>query len=60
MKFFRYGPIMDFLTDVEAAVATEHAILLSLIAVTIFGAVTYFGSTVAHKLYDTSIAMLPF
>ena len=51
---------MDFLTDVEAAVATEHAILLSLIAVTIFGAVTYFGSTVAHKLYDTSIAMLPF
>jgi Flp pilus assembly pilin Flp len=52
--------IMSFLADAKAAVSSEHALLLTLIALGIFAAVTLFGNTVSNKLYQTSIAILPF
>lgn len=52
--------ILAFLADPKAAVGTEHALLLSLIAMAIFGAVGAFGSAVYNSLYKTSIALLPF
>ncbi len=54
------GMVMAFLADEEAAVSSEHALLLTLIAVAIMGAVQFFGTTVSSKLYQTSIALLPF
>jgi Flp pilus assembly pilin Flp len=60
MNLLRRGLVTGFLADAEAAVGAEHAILLALIAVAIFGAVSTFGTTVSNTLYTTSIAMLPF
>jgi len=52
--------VMAFLADADAAVSSEHALLLTLIAVGIFAAVQFFGTTVSSQLYQTSIALLPF
>ncbi|MHB8066883.1 MAG: Flp family type IVb pilin [Desulfobaccales bacterium] len=52
--------ILAFLAEPEAAVASEYALLIGLIAMVIFGAVGLFGSTVYNSLYRTSIAVLPF
>jgi Flp pilus assembly pilin Flp len=52
--------IMSFLADARAAVSSEHALLLTLIALGIFFAVTFFGTTVSQTLYQTSISLLPF
>jgi Flp pilus assembly pilin Flp len=60
MNQIRRCLVRGFLADEEAAVSSEHALLLTLIAVGIFGALTLFGSTVSTKLYTTSIALLPF
>lgn len=51
---------IGFLADTEAAVSSEHALLLTLIAVAIMGAVTLFGNTVSGALYTSSIVLLPF
>ncbi|MEW6659494.1 MAG: hypothetical protein AB1424_12615 [Thermodesulfobacteriota bacterium] len=51
---------LSFLVDTKAAVSSEHAILLTLIALGIFAAVTLFGNTVYTKLYQTSMTVLPF
>jgi len=52
--------VMAFLADADAAVSSEHALLLTLIAVAIFAAMQFFGITVSSQLYQTSIALLPF
>lgn len=52
--------ILAFLADAEAAVATEYALLITLIAMAIFVAVGAFGSTVYNSLYKASINLLPF
>jgi len=52
--------IMAFLADEKAAVSTEHALLLGLIALAIIVAVRFFGTTVNTQLYQASIALLPF
>ncbi len=52
--------VMAFLADAEAALSSEHALLLTLIAVAIFAAMQVFGTTVSGALYQTSIAILPF
>lgn len=43
--------VMAFLADAEAAVGSEHALLLALIAMAIFVAVQEFGLTVWNKLW---------
>ncbi|RJR44996.1 MAG: hypothetical protein C4567_03720 [Deltaproteobacteria bacterium] len=60
MKFFKRGLIKALLGDTEAAVSSEHALLLTLIALAILASVTYFGSTVSTTLYQTSMSVLPF
>ena len=52
--------VMAFLADSEAAVSSEHALLITLIAMVIFAGVTLFGNTVYTRLYQTSLALLPF
>jgi Flp pilus assembly pilin Flp len=60
MKIFQRGLIKGLLADTEAAVSSEHALLLTLIALAILASVTYFGSTVSNNLYNTSMSVLPF
>ncbi len=60
MKIFQRGLIKGLLADMEAAVSSEHALLLTLIALAILASVTYFGNTVSTTLYQTSMAVLPF
>ena len=60
MKRYWRQRILAFLADSEAAVATEYALLIGLIAMAIFGAVGAFGSAVYNSLYKSSIAVLPF
>jgi len=59
MSRFRRWKILDFLWAPEGAVATEHALLLGLIAMVIFASVTNFGQTVLNTLYAV-MAALPF
>ena len=49
-----------FWGDTEAAVASEYALLVTLIAMGIFAAVTLLGGSVASTLYDTAVSKLPF
>ena len=60
MNLIRRYLAKGFLADEEAAISSEHALLLTLIAVAIFAALTTFGSTVSTTLYQTSIRLLPF
>jgi Flp pilus assembly pilin Flp len=60
MKLFRRSPAKSFLTDEEAAISSEHALLLTLVAVAIMAALSTFGNTVSGSLYNASIALLPF
>lgn len=60
MKKYWRQRILAFLADAEAAVATEYALLIGLIAMAIFGAVGVFGSTIYNSLYKVSINLLPF
>jgi len=48
-----------FLADEQAAVATEYALLIGLIAMAIFGAVLAFGNAV-NNLFVTANGLLPF
>lgn len=59
MNLIRRCLAREFLADEKAAVATEHAILLSLIAVAIFIAVRGFGQAVFTSLW-TVTGTLPF
>lgn len=60
MKKYWRQRILAFLADSEAAVATEYALLIGLIAMAIFASVGVFGSTVYNSLYKVSINLLPF
>lgn len=57
MKLFRRTLVKGFLGDAEAAVSSEHALLLSLIAAAIFAAVQGFGLTVYNSLYAVASAL---
>ena len=59
MNLIRRGLARGFLAEAEAAISSEHALLLTLIAVAIMGGLTLFGDTVSNHLYTVSIAMLP-
>ena len=48
-----------FWADTEAAVVSEYALLVSLIAIVIFGAVTLLGVNLG-ALYDNAVNKLPF
>ncbi|MDD2903909.1 MAG: Flp family type IVb pilin [Syntrophales bacterium] len=48
-----------FWTDTEAAVATEYALMVGLIAMAIFAAVTLFGTNLGN-LYANAVDKLPF
>ncbi len=60
MNLIRRCLARGFLADEEAAVSSEHALLLTLIAVGIFFAMQLFGNTVSQTLYTASVAALPF
>ena len=60
MNLIRRSLALGFLADAEGAVSTEHALLLTLIAVAVMGAMTLFGSTVSGALFAASNTLLPF
>jgi len=60
MKIFQRDWIKGLPADTEAAVSSEHALLLALVALAILASVTLFGSTVSNHLYNTSMTVLPF
>jgi Flp pilus assembly pilin Flp len=60
MNLIRRCLARGFFADEEAAISSEHALLLTLIAVAIMGALTTFKNAVINNLYTASINMLPF
>ncbi|MFZ5452108.1 MAG: Flp family type IVb pilin [Thermodesulfobacteriota bacterium] len=59
MNLMRRVLARGFWEDTEATVVTEYALLIGLIALGIFGAVTLFGINVG-KLYANAVEKLPF
>ena len=59
MNLIRHILASSFWAETEAAVATEYALLVGLIAMVIFGAVTLLGVNVAN-LYNNAVGKLPF
>ena len=60
MNLIRRILALGFWADSEAAVATEYALLVGLIAMAIVAALTTFGGSVAENLYQKSLDKLPF
>lgn len=54
MNLIRRCLAKGFLADEEAAIATEHALLLTLIAVACFAAIKGFGQTVYNSLWQVA------
>ncbi len=52
-------PLLGLLCDEEGAVSVEYAILASLIAGVIVGAVTLFGQTLRDTLFGRALDILP-
>jgi Flp pilus assembly pilin Flp len=49
--------VKGFLAEADAASGVEYALLIGLIAMVIFSAVSTFGSTVYNKLYVVASAL---
>jgi Flp pilus assembly pilin Flp len=60
MNILRRILARGFGVDEEAAISSEHALLLTLIAVGIMVALRTFSNSVTNSLYNASIAVLPF